>query len=112
MCNKNKDFVHLHAHTHFSVQDALPSPKNYALKAREMGFRAAAITDHGKMSGTVEFVNGCRNPIDNVAPIKPIIGIEVYTCEDRFDKSKTEDGRRRKLNHLTLLAQNEKYFIK
>ena len=106
MCN-NKDFVHLHAHTHFSVQDALPSPTAYTKKAREMGFRATAITDHGKMSGTVEFVNGCRNPIDNVAPIKPIIGIEVYTCEDRFDKSKTEDGRRRKLNHLTLLAQNE-----
>ena len=107
MCN-NKDFVHLHAHTHFSVQDALPSPTAYTKKARELGFRATAITDHGKMSGTVEFVNGCRNPIDNVAPIKPIIGIEVYTCEDRFDKSKTEDGRRRKLNHLTLLAQNEK----
>ena len=107
MCSSNKDFVHLHAHTHFSVQDALPSPTNYAKKAREMGFRATAITDHGKMSGTVEFVNGCRNPIDNVDAIKPIIGIEVYTCEDRFDKSKTEDGRRRKLNHLTLLAQNE-----
>ena len=107
MCNSNKDFVHLHAHTHFSVQDALPSPTAYTKKARELGFRATAITDHGKMSGTVEFVNGCRNHIDDVAPIKPIIGIEVYTCEDRFDKSKTDDGKRRKLNHLTLLAQNE-----
>lgn len=105
MCNK--DFVHLHAHTHFSVQDALPSPTKYATKAREMGFRAAAITDHGKMGGAVEFVSGCRNQIEGLDPIKPIIGIEVYTCEDRFDKSKTEDGRRRKLNHLTLLAQND-----
>lgn len=104
MCNK--DFVHLHAHTHFSIQDALPSPKDYAHKAREMGFSATAITDHGKMGGVVEFVENCRS-YSNHDPIKPIIGIEVYTCEDRFDKSKTEDGRRKKLNHLTLLAQNE-----
>jgi hypothetical protein len=66
----NKDFVHLHAHTHFSVQDALPSPKNYATKAREMGFSATAITDHGKMSGVVEFVEACRTHNDNFDPIK------------------------------------------
>ena len=104
MCNK--DFVHLHAHTNFSIQDALPSPKDYALKAREMGFGASAITDHGKMGGVVEFVENCRSYSD-YDPIKPIVGIEVYTCADRFDRSKTEDGRRKKLNHLTLLAQNE-----
>ena len=105
MCN-NKDFVHLHAHTHYSIQDALPSPKAYATKARELGFRATAITDHGKMGGAVEFVEACKSA-GTTDPIKPIIGIEVYTCPDRFDKSKTEDGRRQKLNHLTLLAQNE-----
>lgn len=103
----NKDFVHLHAHTHFSVQDALPTPKNYALKAREMGFIATAITDHGKMGGVIEFVESCRSFSENLEPIKPIIGIEVYTCPDRFDKSKTNEGKRQKLNHLTLLAQNE-----
>ena len=105
--NHKQDFVHLHAHTHFSVQDALPSPTKYALKAREMGFPAAAITDHGKMGGVIEFVDACRAPHEKFAPIKPLIGCEVYTCEDRFDKSKDENGGRRKLNHLTLIAQNE-----
>ena len=104
MCSSNKDFVHLHAHTHFSVQDALPTPKKYAMKAREMGFLATAITDHGKLGGAVEFVESCRMQCE-YDPIKPIVGIEVYTCQDRFDRSKTEDGRRKKLNHLTLLAQ-------
>ena len=52
----NKDFVHLHAHTHYSVQDALPSPTSYASKLSEMGFRAGAITDHGRISGAIEFV--------------------------------------------------------
>ena len=78
MCN-NKDFVHLHAHTHYSIQDALPSPKAYASKARELGFRATAITDHGKMGGAVEFVEACKTA-GTFDPIKPIVGIEVYTC--------------------------------
>jgi DNA polymerase-3 subunit alpha len=107
MCNSKQDFVHLHAHTHFSIQDALPSPQSYAFKAREMGFRATAITDHGKLGGVCDFVDGCRSTAIDHPAIKPIIGIEVYTCPDRFDKSKTEDNRRQKLNHLTLLAQNE-----
>ena len=107
MCNSKQDFVHLHAHTHFSIQDALPSPQAYAIKAREMGFKATAITDHGKLGGVCDFVDGCRTNSVDYPTIKPIIGIEVYTCPDRFDKSRTEDNRRQKLNHLTLLAQNE-----
>jgi DNA polymerase-3 subunit alpha len=108
MCSSNKDFVHLHAHTHFSVQDALPTPKKYAMKAREMGFLATAITDHGKLGGAVEFVESCRMQCE-YDPIKPIVGIEVYTCQDRFDRSKTEDGRI--FCHFLLLVMIQKLFI-
>lgn len=108
MCNSNKDFVHLHAHTHFSIQDALPSPTQYATKLSDMGFRAGAITDHGRISGAIEFVSACRNIKDNY--VKPILGCEFYTYHDRFDKNPVViDGKKRrpKHNHLTLLAQNE-----
>lgn len=110
MCSSNKDFVHLHAHTHFSVQDALPSPTQYAKKLSEMGFRAGAITDHGRMSGSVEFVSACRFNSTEENKIKPILGCEFYTYHDRFDKNPVViDGKKRrpKHNHLTLLAQNE-----
>jgi DNA polymerase-3 subunit alpha len=110
MCNKNKDFVHLHAHTHFSVQDALPSPTQYAKKLSEMGFRAGAITDHGRISGAIEFVSACRKESTEQNRIKPILGCEFYTYHDRFDKNPVViDGKKRrpKHNHLTLLAQNE-----
>lgn len=108
----NKDFVHLHVHTHISMQDALPTPYQYAICAREMGFTAAAITDHGRMGGVVEFVDACRKPIKDLLPIKPIIGIEMYTCKDVNDKSKhiNEDTgvlSREKYYHITLLAKNE-----
>jgi len=111
MCQPNQDFVHLHAHTHYSVQDALPTPKEYALHAREMGFPATAITDHGRMGGVIEFVEACRNPYKDLPPIKPIIGCEVYTCFDRHVKESVirADGSkgRPKHNHLTLMAMNE-----
>lgn len=106
----NKDFVHLHAHTHYSVQDALPSPDAYAKKLSEMGFRAGAITDHGRISGAIEFVGSCRKYSSQESKIKPILGCEFYTYHDRFDKNPVViDGKKRrpKHNHLTLLAQNE-----
>jgi DNA polymerase-3 subunit alpha len=111
MCQSKQNFVHLHAHTHYSVQDALPTPKEYAQHAREMGFSATAITDHGRMGGVIEFVEACRNPYKDLAPIKPIIGCEVYTYFDRHVKESVirADGSkgRPKHNHLTLLAMNE-----
>jgi len=71
MCNNNKDFVHLHNHSHYSVQDALATPSELATAASQLGFQAIALTDHGKMAGTVEFVDACKNA---EAPIKPIVG--------------------------------------
>jgi len=92
------------------VQDALPSPTQYASKLSEMGFRAGAITDHGRMSGAIEFVGACRKVSTDENKIKPILGCEFYTYHDRFDKNPiVVDGKKRrpKHNHLTLLAQNE-----
>ena len=72
MCNNNnKDFVHLHNHSHYSVQDALATPAELATAASQLGFQALALTDHGKMAGTVEFVDACKNA---ETPIKPIVG--------------------------------------
>lgn len=102
MCN-NSDFVHLHCHSHFSVQDALPSPYELVTAASQMGFGAIALTDHGRMSGTIQFVDACKR---QESLIKPIIGLEVYTTHDMLDKSAPQGRRRPKHNHLTLLAKN------
>ena len=103
MCN-NKDFVHLHCHTHFSVQDALPTPEKLILGAKAQGFTSIAITDHGKMAGHVEFADAAHKN-----DIKPILGCEFYLAQDRFNRNYiTSDGSkgREKLAHLTILAQN------
>lgn len=99
-----QDFVHLHCHSTYSVQDALPTPVELAGACEALGFTALALTDHGRISGAVEFVDACRKTNTNV---KPIVGVEVYTCQDMMDKSAPAGRRRPKHNHLTLLAQNQ-----
>ncbi|MBI3952409.1 MAG: DNA polymerase III subunit alpha [Candidatus Doudnabacteria bacterium] len=93
-------FVHLHAHSHYSLLDGLPKIEDLIAAAKQKGFEALALTDHGVMHGAIEFYNGC---ID--AGIKPVIGAEVYisprNMEDKEGKIDAD------YFHLTLLAQNE-----
>ena len=103
MCNS--DFVHLHVHSHFSVQDALPTPSSLIRAAKDQGFSSIALTDHGKMGGHMEFADMAHQ-----LGVKPILGCEFYVAKDRFEKGIiTEEGskKREKLAHLTVLAQNE-----
>ncbi|PIE98987.1 MAG: DNA polymerase III subunit alpha [Treponema sp.] len=94
------DFVHLHTHTDFSILDGAAKIKKLVKKAKDLGQKALAITDHGNMFGVVDFENECITQ-----GIKPIIGSEFYIApESRFDK-KEVDGRR--YYHLILLAKNE-----
>jgi DNA polymerase-3 subunit alpha len=71
-------YVHLHNHTEYSLLDGLARIKDMVKKARELGFKAMAITDHGNMHGMVKFYKAClaeKDEDDNpLEPIKPIIG--------------------------------------
>lgn len=65
----------------------------------QLGQTACAITDHGSLSGAIEFYKACKS-----RDIKPIIGIETYVApRTHKDKNSAED---RNPFHLILLAQN------
>lgn len=92
-------FVHLHNHSHYSLLDGLPKIKEMVSHAKELGFDALALTDHGNMYGAIEFYQACQ-----AAEIKPIIGQEVYMAPNsRLQKRPRIDD---KYNHLILLAKN------
>ena len=38
-------FVHLHNHSHYSILEWLPKPKDYVEKAKELWMPAVALTD-------------------------------------------------------------------
>lgn len=99
------NYVNLHTHTHFSLMDGVATAAEYVDRARQNGMTALAITDHGTLSGHADFYRACIE-----GGIKPILGVEAYYTEDRFDKRDRAD-RKEPLdliyNHLTLLALND-----
>lgn len=97
---ENKGFVHLHVHSEYSLLDGACRLKELVKKAKEMGQKAVAVTDHGNMYAAVEFYNECK-----AQGIKPIIGCEVYVApRTRFDKVPKLDSHP---YHLVLLCKNE-----
>ncbi len=94
------DFVHLHNHTAYSLLDGACRIDALVAKAKELGQKAIAITDHGNMYGVIDFYKKCKEQ-----GIKPIIGCEVYVCpRSMYDKTYEFDSKR---YHLVLLAKNE-----
>jgi len=98
---KPSDYVHLHNHTHHSVLDGLQKAPDMVKHVKAMGMEAIAMTDHGTLSGTIEFYNACK-----AEGIKPIIGMETYVSPRKHtDKDPQKDKSR---FHLIILAMNMK----
>ena len=97
---KPSDYVHLHNHTHHSLLDGLTKVDELVDRVESLGMEAVAITDHGTMSGAIEFYKAAKDK-----GVKPIIGVEAYVAaRSRFDRDPTKDKAR---YHIILLAMNE-----
>lgn len=92
------DYIPLHVHSHFSLLDGLSKPSQIADRCSSLGIKSCAITDHGTISGAVQFYQAMQKK-----KIKPILGCEIYVShQDSHIKSKDNN----KLSHLLLLAKN------
>jgi DNA polymerase-3 subunit alpha len=92
------DFVHLHVHSEYSILDGACRVPALAARAAELEMPAVALTDHGSLAGAVQLYQHAKK-----AGVKPLIGCEVYVCDDA---SRQQKG----YAHLTLLAEsNEGY---
>ena len=101
------DFIHLHNHTHYSLQDGACTVDSLINAAKNNNMHSVALTDHGVMYGIAEFYKKAIKE-----GIKPIVGMEAYIVTDgsRFDRGKENENGRKKskhYNHLILLAKNK-----
>ena len=90
-------FIHLHAHTDYSLLDGACEIGKMMKLAAEQKIPALGMTDHGNLFGAVEFYNKA-----NEYGIKPIIGCEVYVAQG----GQSVKSERNKDNHLLLLCEN------
>jgi len=89
-------FAHLHLHTEYSPQDAPIGLKSLVVRAKDLGYKALAISDHGTVSGWVQFAQLCKE-----FGIHPIFGVEAYFTDKRLDRSSGRDN-----DHILLLAKD------
>jgi DNA polymerase-3 subunit alpha len=82
--------------------DSTSKIKKIVSRAKELGQTACALTDHGNMSGCVQFYLECKKQ-----GIKPLLGMESYVCKEQ-KKAAQKDSSNKELNHLVLLAKNIK----
>jgi len=83
----------LHRHDNFSIFDGFGNPKELAALAKEIGYTALGITNHGNTNGLVQHYFACKE-----AGIKPVLGVEGYFLPKY--KSQTRGY------HLILVAKN------
>lgn len=89
----------LHIHTEYSLLDGFSHPKEYLDRAKELGLKAIAVTEHGNQYSWVYFDKLKKDYPD----IKMIYGVELYEAFDIDIKDKDS-----KYFHLIALAKNEK----
>ncbi|MEW6362075.1 MAG: DNA polymerase III subunit alpha [Pyrinomonadaceae bacterium] len=99
---KEKDFVHLHLHSDYSLLQSAIQLKPLAAKLTEMEMQACAITDYANMYGAISFYNTMKG-----SGIRPIIGYEAFVATgSRFEKSSATTGGERPFYNLILLAKD------
>ena len=86
-------FFDLHRHDEYSLFDGFGSPSDIARKAKELGYPALGISNHGSISGLIKHWKACEE--NN---IKPVLGCEVY-FQPKFK-------RERNSYHLCLFVKN------
>lgn len=129
-------FTHLHVHTEYSLLDGFGRIDDMVRHAYNSGQKALAITDHGTIGGTYKLHGACHKLKDDLVetgdldadaelPVKPIYGIEAYMAigsrhernlmtvprdggdSDNYEKSEVSSHKKKKYDHLTILAINE-----
>lgn len=84
-----------HRHDEFSFYDGSGKAGELAKLAKEKGFTALGLTNHGNTSGLVQHYDACK-----AASIKPIMGVEAYFLPKYKEQSRGF--------HLCLFAKNLK----
>lgn len=95
-------FVHLHAHSEYSLLDGANRIADLVRQAKRFEMPAVALTDHGCLYGAWAFHRQARRE-----GVKPLIGMEAYVARgDRRDRAPGPGPGPVRAYHLVLLARD------
>jgi DNA polymerase-3 subunit alpha len=102
----DRDFVHLHLHSDYSLLQSTIQHKPLAKHLKENGFKSCAVTDYGNMFGAVSFYMTMKKE-----GLHPVIGYEAYVASgSRFEKSAAAAPGEKPHYNLVLLASDNEGF--
>lgn len=90
------NFFDLHRHDEHSFFDGFGKPQELAQIAKDLGYKALGISNHGNISGLIQHWLACED-----VGIKPVLGCEVY-----FQPVFNKENPKRKSYHLNLFVKN------
>jgi len=93
-----KTYIPLHCHSEYSLLDGLSKCQATVERTLAIGATACALTDHGSVSGAVDFAGKMKEK-----GLKPILGSEFYVCRGLVTQ---KDKENRPLDHQVILAKN------
>ena len=86
-------YAELHCHSNYSFQEGASSVEDLLVRARDLGLRALALTDHDNLCGAMHFAQ-----VAKTLEMQAITGVEM-TIKDGADGKEN--------SHLTFLAENQ-----
>jgi DNA polymerase-3 subunit alpha len=92
-------YTPLHVHSEYSLLDGLSKCSDIAERIEKIGASACGLTDHGSVSGAVDFSREMKS-----AGLRPLLGSELYICPDGDATSRTKENK--KLVHQPIIAKN------
>jgi DNA polymerase-3 subunit alpha len=99
---REKDFVHLHLHSDYSLLQSAIQLKPLAKQLNDLGMQACAVTDYGNMYGAVSFYNAMKG-----AGVRPILGYEAFLAAgSRHAHDSISHGGDKPFFNLVLLAKD------
>ncbi len=103
MASADKNFVHLHVHSDYSLLDGACRIDRLIDRVAELGQTSVALTDHGVLFGAIDFFTTAKEK-----GVKPLVGCEIYLVEgSRLEKTARVEGEKSRY-HMGLIARNAK----
>ena len=106
---QNTPFVHLHTHSQYSILQSTSRIDDLVKAAANDKMQALSLTDHANLMGAFHFIKAIKKHNSDLAEgadqIKPILGCELFVCEDHQDRSRRDNG-----YQIVFIAKNKKGF--